>query len=395
LRPISIQYLEYTPELSQLLAADVVKKLRRATETIPLTHLLIGWDVPQALLEACQQTARDLGLAFYRWQPLLTGDGNLLPRLDWQTIGLDGKPVAGFREMPEFTFICPNRPAVQQAVEEHIQNLAGSGLYDGLFLDRIRFPSPAGNMPIDLACFCPDCAQAAAQAGIDLPEVQRWLRTLIQTPEGRANLVRGLFHTTLHTDSALLQSYLEFRCQSIIRFVQRIAQVIRTYGLRVGLDCFSPCLAYMVGQDLNLLGQNGDWVKVMSYAHTLGPAGMPFEILGLWRWLTSTGNSQLETSQLLAQCTGFHLPPDSLVLERDGFSPRALHVEADRALQECPAQILLGVALVDLPGPALLSNAQITADLQAIKQVPELGLALSWDLRLISLERLRLVAKNL
>ena len=392
---ISIQYLEYTPDLRHLSPAETAARLRAAAQIIPLTHLLIGWDVPEALLQACCQEASDLGLAFYRWQPLLTGDGSLLPQPGWQVIGLDGSPVAGFQNFPEFTFMCPNRPAVQEAVEAHIRRLAGSGAYEGLFLDRMRFPSPAGGLPNQLACFCPDCVRAAVQAGIDLLQVQSWLKDFISTAEGKADLVRSLLGAPTEAEAAPLRAFLDFRCQSITRFVERTAGLARSCGLQIGLDCFSPCLAMMVGQDLHALSRLGDWVKIMSYAHTLGPAGLPFEFLGLLRWLAAAGLSQAQASRLMGQACGLPFPADEQALERDGFSPQALKIEARRGLQECRAPVLLGLALVELPGPARLRAEQITADLQAIAGQPGLGLALSWDLRLIPLERLQLVAEHL
>ena len=76
---ITIQYLENSPEISQLELKLVVNKLRAAAERLPITHLLIGWQVPMPLLEACRKEAERLGIRFLRWQPLLTGDGVLQP----------------------------------------------------------------------------------------------------------------------------------------------------------------------------------------------------------------------------------------------------------------------------------------------------------------------------
>ena len=42
----------------------------------------------------------------------------------------------------------------------------------------------------------------------------------------------------------------------------------------------------MVGQDLSGMSGIVDWIKLMTYAHTLGPAGIPFELSGLFHYLT-------------------------------------------------------------------------------------------------------------
>jgi hypothetical protein len=82
---ITIQYLEAAPELGDLDACMVAEKLEAAFERLPFSHLLIGWELPQTLLEACRLRAEKLGLRFLRWHPLLTGDGTLTPQPAWQT----------------------------------------------------------------------------------------------------------------------------------------------------------------------------------------------------------------------------------------------------------------------------------------------------------------------
>ena len=72
----------------------------------------------------------------------------------------------------------------------------------------------------------------------------------------------------------------------------------------VGLDCFSPMLMSMAGQDQHRLGKGVDWIKLMSYAHTLGPAGIPFELLALADWLVEhTGLDEQAALKLLSQAS--------------------------------------------------------------------------------------------
>ena len=83
---------------------------------------------------------------------MLTGDGVFMPRPEWQAVGLRGERVPGFRGMPEFTFVCPNRPAVREAVLARLHDAIRGGDYQGVFLDRIRYPSPAADPTRWLAC---------------------------------------------------------------------------------------------------------------------------------------------------------------------------------------------------------------------------------------------------
>ena len=132
-----------------------------------MSHVLLGWNLPAALLEACARESNVAGARLYRWDPTLTGDGSFVPRQEWQTVGLGGSPVPGFQDRPEFTFVCPNRPGVVEAVAEHLLDIAAEGRYQGLFLDRIRYPSPAADPARLLACFCEDCHHVAS-IGADL-----------------------------------------------------------------------------------------------------------------------------------------------------------------------------------------------------------------------------------
>jgi len=393
---LTIQYLEDAPELDQLDESAVVEKLRRAAEIIPITHLLIGWRLPPRLLEACRKEAERCGMRFIRWHPLLTGDGSFQPRQPWQVINLQGQPVRGFHDMPEFTFVCPNHPAVQDGIQQRIASLLDEGLYQGFFLDRIRFPSPAAGPLENLACFCPYCLEKAAAVDLDLAQLQRGLQLLTARPGGRRRLVEAL----LGGDAGLpeLPRFLDFRRQSVTAFIAALARPLRAAGMEIGLDCFSPCLTGMVGQDLAAVSRHADWIKLMSYAHTLGPAGLPFELLGLYDELTrGAGLDESAALACLSQACALRLPATRQGLERQGLSPQALESELRRGVAAmghaatAAAPVLAGFELVEIEGVAQLNPAQISADLAAVRRSGVAGLSISWDLRHVPLDRLEQV----
>jgi hypothetical protein len=396
---LTIQYLEDTPELDQLDEGAVVEKLRRAADILPITHLLIGWRLPPSLLEACRKAAERGGMRFMRWHPLLTGDGSFQPRRAWQVINLQGQPVGGFHDMPEFTFVCPNQPAVQDGIQRRIAGLLDEGLYQGFFLDRIRFPSPAAGLSDNLGCFCPCCIEKAAASGLDLAQLQAALQLLAARPGGRRRLVEALLGDNADSGLPDLARFLDFRRQSVTDFIAVLAGQLRAAGMQIGLDCFSPCLAGMVGQDLAAVSRLADWIKLMSYAHTLGPAGLPFELLGLYDELTrGAGLGESEALACLDTACGLRLPATRQELERRGLSPQALEGELHRgvaAVPACAAPVLAGFELVEIEGVARLNPAQISADLAAVGRASVAGLSISWDLRHIPLDRLEQVKKSL
>ena len=107
----------------------------------------------------------------------------------------------------------------------------------------------------------------------NLSSARDQIRSLLQRP---ASFMRALFRD----GEDQLDSYLRFRVDSISRIASEAADLARRAGLAVGLDCFSPVLTNAVAQDVAKLDGHCDWIKFMTYGHTLAPAGLPFELNG-------------------------------------------------------------------------------------------------------------------
>jgi hypothetical protein len=227
------QYLEsYDPQ--QHTPGRVRQRLREAFSRLPVSIVCTGWAIPPGIIEACAKECSQAGVALYRWHPLLTGDGVFVPRAEWQTLSVSGQEVVGFRRLPEFTFVCPNRPSVLEAVLEHLERSLRGGPYQGVFLDRIRFPSPVGDPANELACFCPVCIDRAAREGADLPALGAEILHLSATENGRLELVAQLFQP-----GSALEAFFAFRQRSIQHLIQAAAgylcsRALVTQGRQVG-----------------------------------------------------------------------------------------------------------------------------------------------------------------
>jgi len=88
---------------------------------------------------------------------------------------------------------------------------------------------------------------------------------------------------------------------------------------------------------------------------------------------------------------GFPLPTSCTSLEKIGLTTFALEREVRRGVQGCSVPALVGMELVDLEGVKNLTPGQIRSDLTGLKRSGAAGLAISWDLLHIPLERLNLV----
>jgi hypothetical protein len=130
----------------------------------------------------------------------------------------------------------------------------------------------------------------------------------------------------------------------------------------------------------------------MTYGHTLGPAGLPHELLDLANWLVGQhGTAEQQALEWLSQTTGLGLPRNHAELRNRGLGPAALGVEIARARVAGIKTVLAGIELVEIEGVTHLYDEQIRADLHALRAAGADGLVLSWDLWHMPLQRLDLV----
>ncbi|MCD6290871.1 MAG: hypothetical protein J7M34_10250 [Anaerolineae bacterium] len=383
----AVQYLE--PLLpSEVTPERACSRLREAFSRLPISLVILGWDIPPAIEVACAEEVTRHGAQLFRWQPLLTGLGDTGPPRAQQVIGLNSLPVRGYQDKPEFTFLCPNNPQVKDETLDRLDHVIRRGVYHGIFLDRIRFPSPSVDPASDLTCFCPHCRQAAHREGLDLRHTRIQIRDMLATPAGACRLIREMLSAS-REGAHFLRLLLDFRQRSVGRFVQMVAEFISARGLTVGLDVFSPSLARMVGQDLTALGANGAWVKIMSYPHALGPAGLPFELLRLADWLIERyGIDERDALSLLAETSGLPIPQNRSILARWGLPPETIYLEAARGRDMGVQRLYIGLALVEIPGINDMDASTLASEVEASQRARPDGLVLSWDLWHIPMERL-------
>jgi len=374
----AVQYLGSRPK--DATPQEVRARLREACERLPITMVLLDWDLPPATEVAVAEETSRQHAKLYRWQTWLTGDSQTDLPPEWATVGLDGNPIPGHDNSPDFTFVCPNHSGVEDFLSERLAAIAARGLFQGIFLDRIRFPSPAADPSTHLGCFCRHCVRLAADAGLDLELVHRYVRSL-----SAKSFVRGLLGKPEMPGSPL-EAFLDFREKSITRTVQAVRKQANQLGLSIGLDCFSPALTRMVGQNLTDLDKTCDWIKLMIYPRVFGPAGISFELLGLTNLLIKHGLSESDALTCVREASELPIPVTKAELGKAGLGSATLAQEIQRGREKGITDLLAGVALVEMKGVHESTPEQILADLRASRAAD--GLVLSWDLWQIPLEHL-------
>ncbi len=394
---ISVQYLEGGADARRISPEAARMRLHDALERVPFSRVLLGWDLDSRVIEVCAETCARHRCELYLWQPMLTGHDRFVADPDWRVVGLRGDPVVGPLGKAEFTFLCPNRKPVRDTTIQCMSEALETGYFDGVFLDRIRFPSPANDFAAQFGCFCDACRLAAREAALDLGAVQRALSRLIETVGGRHAVISEMLAASPAPEADeevdLLRRMLAFREQSIALFVAKAAQLARRMNLKVGLDCFSPTLARMVGQDLALLDVEADWIKVMTYARAFAPASLPYELTGLANWLMDVqGETEQKALACLAEATGWALPDSGAVLSDGSLPASVLTHEIKRGRAAGLQHLLAGIELVEIPDLVRLTTEQVRADAQAVRAGGPDGVVFCWDLARMPSERVELAA---
>lgn len=368
------QYLESAPEGTT--PADVHRRLRQAFERLPFSMILLGWDLSPRLEDVVANETARYGAQLYRWQPWLTGDARTDLPVEWRCKSPESSTIPGHNNSPDFSFICPNHSGVADFLHERLEAIASRRLYQGIFLDRIRFPSPAKNPETHLGCFCNNCFRLAADMGLDLEPVRRFVLSSPVDASSVLSLARNLLGQS--DGNNLLKAFFDFRCYSITRSVSATKRQAKSLGLSVGLDCFTPSLTRMVGQDLRALDKVSDWIKLMIYPRVLGPAGLPFELADLTLWLIQRGFKEEEALCIISDATGLILPETLAELQTPNLHLNTMETEIQRGRKMGVTALLAGVAMVNLHGIHWATPEQIRTDLLAARSAD--GLVISWDL---------------
>jgi len=311
----------------------VMNVVDRLLESHP-DYLVAGQSGDWELLRMICDRAHCAGVKVHQWASLFS-ENDFAADFD-PLIGADGRPqkrVYG----DNFNFRCPasekNVRLFAALQQQQMQDVP----FDGVFLDRVRYPSMSNGA---LACFCPDCVRRCEQAGLDVDRLR--LVTHFGHYEG----------TKLIWADAEVQRFFEERMHSITRAVALLKDI---FG-EVSLDLFPPALMPLVGQDFDALAPLAAFVKPMLYRYTTAPAGLPYEL--------------------------------------DAFAPHVDHLpsaEAQMGMVHAP-HIYWGIECVRVPGVAEMTPETIRESVALVRANGGQGVCASWNLIAAPDENLKAIA---
>jgi len=246
---------------------SLLDKINKILSKTKITSVFIGWNKDSDLSDIVQYLKRN-GAEIYLWLPVFSELDSLVdfsPLIIGQ--GREKAEISfsiGTEE--SFLFYCPSSN-IEKIISIY-ERYYNSDIYDGVFLDKIRYPSFIGGIQTVISCYCDYC-----MAGYDFPEPGMLLSANAANPLGIVS------YKDLHyrLDEGF-EKLFDRKCDVIYHSLENLCTYFRGKGMKIGFDLFAPFLAYFVGQDYSRILGLADFVKPMFYGMTNAPAGMPFEI---------------------------------------------------------------------------------------------------------------------
>jgi len=380
----------------------MVETVRRAQETIDLDFLIVGFrEAPEVFRAFCgsRRPVDDAALWYGAFSDIEgMEDSDLV--VNWRgerSRGWGGWAEKGGEVEETFRFICPNNPAARTKTVERLRELLDRYAFAGVFLDKIRFPSPANGVDEMLSCFCGHCRDAAKSVDLDLDAVVKILAERAIDPGASPGETDGgegpHWLRALCAASPILLRFLRFRADSVAALVDELAEQARGRGRKVSLDLFSPCLAELVGQRYGSLKRRCDWAKPMTYRLAQGPAGLRLEIPALIEGIASRFG--LDETRIL-EWSGRHaaFDGDMLLETRERAVPISfIQAEIDAAVRSlAPVPAYFGLELVRQPGVVDVDPAHVADMVKAGQAANAAGLVISWDLMHAPIDCIRALA---
>jgi hypothetical protein len=381
----------------------MLETVRRVQETIDLDLLIVGFhEAPEIFREFCgSRRPVDDTVLWYSALSDFEGmeDSDLI--VNWRgerSRGWGGWAEGAGEVQETFRFVCPNNPAVRQKVVRRLRELLARYAFAGVFLDKIRFPSPANGVDEMLSCFCDHCWAAAASVDLDLDSVVKILADRAIDPYASLAETKGAeasqWLDALLVSSRTLSRFLRFRADSVASLVAELAEQARQMRRKVSLDLFSPCLASLVGQDYERLKRHCDWAKPMTYRLAQGPAGLRLEIPALIEGIASRfGLDEARILEWSARHAGFD--NDMLLETRERAVPISfVQAEIGAAVRSmAPIPVYFGLELIRQPGVIEVDPAHVVDMVKAGRAANAAGLVISWDLMHAPMDGVRALAQ--
>lgn len=355
---------------------DIAEKIRILNDSPYFNGFFAGWSIQETAYQDIIGQVKESGKEFYLWLPVF-GEFQTIKRFKpLQNISNDKINWKTYDNNESFEFYCPTS-AVDLWIRIFEENFSGLQC-DGVMLDRVRFPSLTIGLNALFTCTCDQCCEYYQNYGIsrrDILELYREISSNIRQPVD-INPLRIISYKEGNYDfeNTVLQKYLDARNDLISKEVQKIYQYLREKGYLVGLDLFSPFMAYFLGQSYETISTNVDFIKTMLYRYTYTPAGIRYEIDSFAKAVCKDSSNPYEFNRKRA------FFEELLGVDRESDFTTFIRSEYMSAKRYANRDVYIGIETNVYEGQCDITPSMIRRNKMDIAEFEADGIIASWDI---------------
>lgn len=330
----------------------VKEKAEHIINKIQITDIILGWNTNKTLNSQLVSYFHEKGIRVLLWLPVLSETEQVRKTPMITTInGAIGERV-NVIEHESFSFSCPgtkeNIDHIISIYEEYFSDIP----FDGVFIDKIRFPSFANGYEEGFGCFCQNCLER--YSNINIEEIK------IRINNHDTALLKGKYDNdgNYHFEHPSIHQFYIQRSKIITNYIEALTTYFKSHNLIVGADIYAPFLAYHVGQNTKEISKFVDFIKPMMYRYTSAPAGMRYEYHAYIKNFTDT-------------------KPFSQYWDDDPASDTSIKKQF-QFLADLPTKVYPGIEVNPIEGICSTTKEKLKQNLELFDEYPTISLC--WDL---------------
>lgn len=392
---VAIQLMIGAEQLKEFGSPRILESLDYVLHTLPVQIVILSiTDTAHSLESQIIDRCSRYGVQVYLWTMVCADRKDSLHSLPYiqDASGNNGYGFLGSwdglgKGDETFLFSCPTSVMEDHhGVQDAVTSAKTMGA-SGIFLDRIRYPSPANGLEFLSACSCSKCREHFRHRTGD-----QWPNLSELAVSHSKNGFKGAESFLEETDNAF-----SFRARMITSIVAQYSKAAHNAELRVGLDLFAPSLASLVGQNYESLSSYADFIKPMLYCKAMGPAGLPLEFSSFMRALIESGTKPSAAVEFAAGISDLSVEEMNSCYNGKEFSACTAASEFARCktmLNNTPWEkpdLFAGIELVDHETYLTRINHESrNAYLDALAEQP---IAICWNILYVPKEHIDAIAK--
>lgn len=352
-----------------------------------LKGIIIGWSENPDIYKAAKEYSKQTGTKLYLWLPVFAEFKQLTTQSGY--ILHNGLNVGSqeFTAEENFEFCCVSDTDNIEKLLTYYESAFSRYEFDGVFLDRIRYPSFTAGIDAFFGCSCSSCQSRFESFGLSKKDINDCIVQIKNriaddrcvNPLG----LKGYRGGKWEFDDQQLSQLLMAKADIVTGSVSRIAEGLRHFVPEIGLDLFAPFMSVFVGQSYDSLPKLADFIKPMLYRHTNTPAGFKFEISKMAE-AVSTANTRLIREEFIRNLLG---------ISEDGDMRSLMEAELI-TLKQLGTKVIPGIELHTAKGLPPISKNQISENIKMIDRYGFDGLTACWNILEASEANRRLFMDN-